>query len=129
MTNSSYATIDYHRNGHPEKSQWTISEAEEINCFKLSENNKWLLQDHGWGLHFINGKADFLGIAQDRVTLVFIAKFVAKSPANAWHGYPADYRNNSKDIPAECILKEWLNKKIISTAKIRKITKGQPCSL
>lgn len=124
-----YKINPLHRNGSTNKSQWTISENSEIQCFELARVSEWLLPRKGWGLYIVESKPEWLGVAQDHVTQVFIAKFVHDENSSEWHGYPADYRNNQQDIPEEKILKKWLLEERLLPAKIRKIAKGQPCNL
>ena len=123
----SYLHNPRHRDGSPSKSQWTINYAEELTCFKESHAHSWLLIDTGWGLHFSNQKADHLGISCDKLRSLFIAKFIANDNPSYWHGYPADYQVNVRDIPSLEILNNWMANQIFSRAKIRKILKGQPC--
>jgi hypothetical protein len=118
-----------HRNGTSEKSQWLISEPAELASFHLSVRSGWIQEESGWGLHMPNGAPEWLGLAQDHITLVFIAKFVSSNAPRLWHGYPADHRRSSRDIPPVQVLREWLTQRLLTPAKIRKVTKGQPCSL
>jgi hypothetical protein len=129
-----YVINPHHRNGNKSKSQWTISEADEVESFSSARKQGWILDEKGWGLHMINNRPAWLGIAKDRTTQLFIAKFVGNpctgsSSGVEWHGYPADYRNNHHDIPEEGILRKWLSESTLSPAKVRKIAKGQPCNL
>lgn len=124
----SYVVNQHHRNGNRAKSQWRITIPEENVSFDNARTSGWLATDTGWGLHLVNGNAAVLGVAQDHTTSVHLAKFVG-SVGGPWHGYPADYRNNSQDIPTPHVLGNWLSKGIFSAAKIRKISRGQPCNL
>ena len=122
-----YLPNSAHRSAGSQRSQWTISIPEERTCFQKCIENLWLLQDTGWGLHFPAGFPEYLGVAEDQETSLFIARFVGKS--GAWHGYPADHQRNFQDIPDGTILSNWLGRKLLGAAKIRKITRGQPCRL
>ena len=124
-----YVVNPHHRNGNVKKSQWTISEADEIKCFDLAKGQGWVLGDRGWGLHVSRKRPTWLGVARDRDTQLFIAKFVGSSSGAEWHGYPADYRHNHHDIPEGEILRSWLSVSGLSPAKVRKIARGQPCNL
>ena len=93
----------------------------------MTRANHWIENESGWGLHYSNGVLDYLGLAQDHTTQVFIAKFVGNQ--GTWHGYPADHQQNRQDIPAERIRKIWIDTNVLRRAQIRKITKGQPCRL
>lgn len=88
----------------------------------------WHSNDDAWGLHFVNGAVDYLGVAQDHATPVFIGKFVMDR-SGTWHGYPADHRRNQQDIPSETIQKQWLDGQVLPVPKLRKISKGQRCVL
>lgn len=69
---------------------------------------------------------NYLGVAEDHKTDVFIAKFVSDPNSSQWHGYPADQRK-SQDIPAQPILAKWLAANVLSPPKVRKIGRGQRC--
>ena len=122
-----YSPNPQHRNRTPEKSQWSISLAQEIAYFNTTYANQWIDNNNGWGLHYSEGRLDYLGLAQDYITRVFIAKFVGDR--GTWHGYPADHQQNQQDIPTERIRTIWINTNVLRPAQIRKITKGQPCRL
>ena len=119
-----------HRNNLGNKSQWRISEDEERTVFSITWNRGWAANCLGWGAHFPNGAAEYLGVAQDHATPVFIAKFVDSSATGIWHGYPVDHsRNFPGNVPDLDILNQWMADGIISTAKRRRIQKGQRCRL
>ena len=122
-----YAPNPQHRNKTKGKSQWSISRAQEVACFDTTHANQWVENNNGWGLHYSAGVPDYLGLAQDHTTRVFIAKFVGNQ--GIWHGYPADHQQNQQDIPTERILAIWMKTNVLRPAKIRKIMKGQPCRL
>lgn len=117
-----------HRNNTPRKSQWLIPEHEELRIFELCLARTWIVGTFGWGLHLVNGHPDYLGVAQDRVTQVFIAKFVREPAAPNWHGYPAEH-SRTWDRPDDTVLEMWLLGDVLPPAKVRKISKGQPCKL
>lgn len=94
----SYLPNEQHRNGNPEKSQWTISLDDELASFFQAEERGWQESNKAWGLHLVEGRIIYLGVTKNRQTPVFIAKYTCSRDA-VWHGYPADYRNNSQDIP------------------------------
>jgi len=123
-----YQCHPHHRNRNPNKSQWTITETEEIGCFRLTWVSAWIVDSAGWGLHLVNGSPDYLGMAQDRHTRVFIAKFVSNGGQAEWHGYPADHGRTS-DRPHDEVIGTWLADRTLPAAKIRKIQKGEPCNL
>lgn len=123
-----YQIHPHHRNGHPHKSQWTISELEEQACYAATVTAAWILDRRGWGLHFANGQLDWLGTDKFGVRRLFVAKFVG-SRNDDWHGYPADHMRRAQDIPPTEILGMWLQGGVLPPAKIRKLMKGQPCNL
>lgn len=126
-----------HRNGNPQKSQWSISELDERNCFENAAGflhiYGWTLTFCCWGLHFSEGGLSYLGISaansSDPRRELFIAKFVDSNQNNRWHGYPADHVDHPQDIPPENILSHWMRLRHLSPAKIRKISKGQRCKI
>jgi hypothetical protein len=79
-------------------------------------------------LHMLNGAPEYLGVAEDHTTRVFIAKFVADHQGS-WHGYPADYRRKVQDVPPLPVRKLWLDNQVLTGPKIRKIGKQQRCIL
>ena len=110
------------------KSQWIISVAEEVQAFTHAHGNGWLQSSAGWGLHLESGIVAYLGTLYSDDSLLFIAKFVDGTATSHWHGYPIDHRR-SYDAPSTAILNVWLVSKLLSAAQIRKIARGQPCSL
>jgi len=118
-----------HRSGIIGKSQWRISESDERDIFRSAITKHWLIETVGWSLYISNGQIQYLGVAQDHLRRVFIAKFVDKGKRRNWHGYPVDHQRSTFDIPAPEVLKMWIDEGLLSNAKIRKITKGQPCNL
>ena len=126
-----YEVNPVHRNGMPTKSQWAIPEAHEVDSFTNALANTWVGHGIGigWGLHLVNGRAAYLGVAKDRVTNLLIARFVDGTRTQNWHGYPADHQANAQDVPDESILNAWMAAELIAPAKIRKLEKRQPCRL
>jgi hypothetical protein len=122
-----YQPNPVHRNGTPGKSQWIVPLSAELSAFGRAGSSGWLLETAGWGLHLEANRADYLGTSRDAERQIFFAKFVMS--AASWHGYPADHVTNRADIPAPPILRSWLDQEFLRAATIRKITKGQRCSL
>ena len=129
VSNQDYTIKLDHRNKTKEKSQWTVSHQDEVSIFIDAYTRTWVSEDNAWGVFFSNGNLDYLGVAQDHVTQIFIAKFVNDVIHNNWHGYPANYQIHSQDIPEESILKNWLDNDILPKSKINKIARGKPCKL
>lgn len=116
-----------HRDKTGGKAQWTVSELEERNVFKLAMSNQWKERKFAWSIHRPAGSVAMLGVDRDHTTQVFIAKFDEHEPS-AWHGYPCNYKAPQQRPPSS-ILHDWLNQGILSAAKIRKITSGQRCAI
>ncbi len=127
--NQNYTIKLDHRNKSKEKSQWTVSHQDEVNIFIDAYNRTWVSKDNAWGIFFNHGEIEYLGVAQDHITQVFIAKFVNDIAHTNWHGYPANYQMHSQDIPDESILNNWLVNNILAKSKISKIARGKPCKL
>jgi len=115
------------RDGTSGKSQWRVSRQDEIRCFDGARASNWLVGPVGWGLHLSAGVPDYLGVARDHQSRVFVAKFTGEQ--NVWHGYPADHRRNHRDIPTESVLADWMREGLLARATVRKLTRGQPCRL
>lgn len=122
-----YSPNPEHRNNNPCKSQWIITEKEEIECFRVAYDKGWTNERDAWGLHYSQNTIAYLGIAENRTINLFIAKFKNDVPHNNWHGYPADYQRKPQDIPDKEILSKWITNNVLAKAKIRKIMAGQPC--
>jgi len=125
----SYQHHPGHRDGTAGKSQWSVTETEERGIFDHSRMSQWLSQYLGWGVHVVTGQAVYLGNSDDSARSLIIAKFVASNSPKIWHGYPADHQRRIQDIPEPKILMEWMRLKYLKPAKIRKLMRGQPCSL
>jgi len=112
------------------KSYWTITTAEEVAIFSAAHTNNWQGKDGKWGLHLPNQVISYLGVAQDHIRKVFIARFVCNTGQNTmWHGYPADPESNTQDIPPEQILSEWNTLGYIKPKQMRLLIRGQRCDL
>jgi hypothetical protein len=109
------------------KSQWSISQHDEIECFKLASNSKWTYKDSFWGLHIGEVGPGPLGLAPSRC-LLHIAKFVNDNIGN-WHGYPVAHWLSPYDKPGESILSDWYVLGLISKPKMAKIHRGKQCAL
>lgn len=125
----SYQHHQGHRNGAAGKSQWTVTQVEERSIFDHSRTSHWLAQNLGWGVHVLSGQAAYLGNSDDGARRLIIAKFVASNSPKTWHGYPADHQRRTQDIPDTTILMAWMSLNYMKPAKIRKLMRGQPCSL
>ncbi len=119
--NGFYKAVGYHRNGNPNKSQWLISVDEEINCFVVTIENRWISDDHrGWG---ISADCKVLGKTTSKND-TYIARFEEDRYAlNHWHGYPADLSRN-QDIPLGFILIDWKQQNYITKSQYSKIRRG-----
>ena len=124
-----YGVHPHHRNRSPQKSQWDISRDQELDVFVNARDQHWLSKDLGWGLHIVRARVAYLGKAQDRTRRLFMAKFVDGNRDQKWHGYPADHQRRPSDIPPAPILRDWMNSSLLRRAVVRKVLRGQPCSL
>lgn len=123
-----YMSVSYHRNGNPIKSQWTISIEEEFESFKISRLQNWHNERRGWGLHPTNPFSEIGRSVSNRS--VMIARFQEMSPngqviQDIWHGYPADIRGKTNDIPTVDVLKSWLANGYINGNQFSKIRSGK----
>jgi hypothetical protein len=114
--------------GNTDKSIWTISNEEEVELFIFSKSANWTEDNVCYGLK-LNGTAILvIGRTPDNHNLK-IAKFVDGNRNNKWHGYPADPKNKSQDIPCTEILTSWRNLNYIGKSDVRKLKQQIPCDL
>ncbi len=118
-----------HRNGNRAKSQWTIQQAEEITAFTYCYDHTWFIGDRAWGLHYQQGSLTYLGVGVDRQRALFVARFEDGNSNQQWHGYPADHQRNVHDRLPEQLKELWIRNGVLDPAKVRKLSRGQPCSL
>lgn len=124
--NLTYLIVPYHRDGTMGKSQWTISENDEVDCFAESFREEWTNGESNFGLRR-DGNNDLIYLGKNSFGEdLLIAKFVSNS--SDWHGYPSDYVRNTHDIPDFSTLKEWREKKFIQKSQMLKIKQGKPCN-
>jgi hypothetical protein len=90
--------------------------------------SSWLQSSVGWGLHLVDESAAWLGKSAIHRERLFLAKFVDPTEKSDWHGYPADHCRNAQDVPSEGVLDSWIERGLLSGAKVRKIIRGQRCS-
>jgi len=120
-----------HRNGNPEKSQWTIQPDAELATFESAMSRSWRDETTAWGLFPLDAPHK-LGISAKNATLwprnLFMAKYVS-SDSLTWHGYPADPVRRTSDCPPDDVANMWLKTRLVPKSFIRKSRKRQPCSL
>lgn len=125
-----YLVSDKHRQwGNPNKSIWTVLPKEEYHCFQFTYQNNWIEVNDAWG--YLPGGGKHLkilgrGINGEKLQL---ARFRRDPNATEWHGYPCNYISNTYDIPSTSIMKQWVEKKVITKAKMSKIQQGIACNL
>lgn len=127
---TTYTSISQHRiGGYRNKSFWTISLQEEVECFKNMYLRKWMIEFKGWSvLQATDNRLKELGKSKNGEILK-LSKFVDSNQNNSWHGYPADYQRNIQDRPPISILEKWFKNSIIEKHQISKILQGKRCNL
>ena len=112
-----------------QKSQWIISEPQELSVYLGSVKKNWRTSGAYWGLALHDNSPQPLGVSpRPSSFILMIAKFVADEQNN-WHGYPVAHWLSPWDKPDISILKEWKDSRIINKAKMAKIHRGYKCSL
>ena len=81
-----YEPNPLHRNRAKNKSQWTISTVAEQTVFTQTVQQDWREANYTWGFHMKEGKPQYLGVDRDHKTLVFMARFEARTVPQIWHG-------------------------------------------
>lgn len=125
-----YAPHPQHRNAAfaTQKSQWTISVADETHTFTSAVAAQWTSSNEVWGLYLVQAVPKVLGTtALPNQFSVQIAKFVGDQ--GNWHGYPVAHWLSPYDRPAYAVLEKWKIGGIINKAKLAKIYQGKRCSL
>lgn len=114
-----------HRNGNPQKSQWTIGNREELEVFAWSLENWSYDGRYYWGVFLNNGTNAVLGLTAGGFDSK-IARFVVNGQPQIWHGYPVDYINNPQcERPNRAVLSHWFEIGIITKPKILKLMRGK----
>lgn len=119
----------HRRTGNENKSIWSLTYNDEVECFIQAMNGNWKEETEAWGIKVINNTLQVVGHTNNYTHELKLAKFVDGSNTNVWHGYPADYLRKVHDIPKEKILKDWVEKGFLTKAKMCKIRLGQACNL
>jgi hypothetical protein len=119
-----------HRDGTPEKSQWTIALEDEFASFDRTLSESWAQAKAGWGLHIVDDKARYVG----RSALNYGASpkdlfMIFFNIAQVAHGYPSDPQRSKREIPPDSIRAAWLAKQYLRPVVVRKLGRGQPCKL
>ncbi len=128
-TTGNYIISSQHRRrGNPNKSIWTITFEEEVDCFIQALNGNWKIATEAWGIKVVDNILQVVGLNNNNGNLK-LAKFVDGTNTNVWHGYPADYMSKAQDRPATSILKDWVDNGYLTKAKMSKIRLGQSCNL
>ena len=123
-----YFVSSAHRRYQKDKSRWTISIDNEIECFVNSQTSNWIEDLVSWGVFQQGNNLLNIGVNPQRLPLK-IAKFVDCSGDDIWHGYPADYARNYQDRPGMLVLQNWRERGIIEKHHIIKIRQGKECNL
>ena len=127
-TEAKYYISSAHRRVQRNKSRWTTTLEQEVECFVSSQINNWVEEICSWGIVQNGNSLLILGQNPQNESLK-IAKFVAKNNDNVWHGYPADFCRNIQDRPSITILQNWRTNGHIEKHHITKIRQGKQCNL
>lgn len=124
-----YVATPAHR-GKPsqDKSSWSISVPDEVQCFEKASLSGWSGNGHRWGNWSASGKLAPLGTNHWNEEL-HIARFVDGGATAPWHGFPADYRRRTQDRPPAQVLFAWRDAGLIEKHMVAKIRMGKRCSL
>lgn len=124
-----YVSKPDHRDGTRSKSQWRISLNDEYASFALGTSSTWIAGQFAWGLHLVNNIADYLGssaVDPGPDVALCVAFFQLAVPC---HGYPSDPKRSTREVPPNEVRNDWLAKKYLRPAAIRKIGRGLTCKL
>lgn len=120
-----YQINPHHRNGNPNKSQWTIGNHEEVEVFGWSVENESKTDEYYWGVLMDGAVCLPLGITPHRLSSK-VARFECSAQPRVWHGYPVDYVNNPQhDCPGRDVLLKWATLGIITKSQIARLIGGR----
>lgn len=125
ITREIYQINPKHRDGSPNKSQWTIRNNEEVAVFGWALEHNSQSDGYYWGVFYDGLTSRVLGqTAKHQDTK--IARFECSAQPRIWHGYPVDYLTDPQhDRPNRTVLLEWAHLNIIKKHQIAKLTGGQ----
>lgn len=113
-----------HRDGSPNKSQWTIRNQDEAGVFGWALEHGSKSGKYYWGVFLDGLNSCVLGqTTSHRDTR--IARFESSAQPIIWHGYPVDYFTApQRDCPDKDVLSDWEAQKIITKSQISKLIRG-----
>lgn len=118
-----------HRDGTPTKSQWTVPISDEYASFSLGVDSGWISDTAAWSLHLVDGLATYLGRSAQNpgpVAQLCVAYFQLAALS---HGYPSDPARSIREVPPNEVRSDWLAKRYMRPAVIRKLGRGLVCKL
>lgn len=124
-----YMSKPDHRDGTRTKSQWDILVADEYAAFSLGVESGWMDGSSAWGLHLSDGVAAYLGRSAAQYGFQFPLFVAFFQLANICHGYPSDPTRSNREVPPNSVRGDWLAKKYLRPAVIRKLGRGLTCKL
>lgn len=103
------------------KSQWSISQWQELNLFSTAHANGWFIKDKGtvWAILVSSDGLNVLGT--DSSYELFIARYTCDQ--GQWHGYPVAPKQH--DRPPSNILKTWHSSGLINNSTMNKWLQGK----
>lgn len=114
-------TVNYQHRGKltiAQKSQWRVSEWEELRLFLLAQSNEWICSKKClWAVD-----EEFHVIGEGTNGNLFIAKY---SPdQDNWHGFPVSPKRDGDRPPSET-LKDWVNRGFVRKSVATKMAQGK----
>lgn len=125
--------VDHRNKANKNKTLWSITEADEVECFEGSVINGWnarktqgRVNKMGWGV-VLNAKnrPAVVGHAPPEYKRELVFARFDEGNAAAWHGCPADYLARTQDTPAREVLNAWVGLEYITKTAMRRILCGQ----
>lgn len=128
MKFSCYQVNIQHRNQNNQKSQWKISEAEELEIFVAGLLNKWCDQTKMkiWSLPKQVGSFLQIGVERQSIggsTKLYMAKFTCDHNGT-WHGFPVSSKS-VQDQPSEELMDVWYKMGLIDKSFRNKWSQGK----
>ena len=124
-----YQVDNLHRNGNPNKSQWTVKTEIELQIFTFGLLNEWCntSQDVIWSIPKHSQQLTSIGteraIKGSSTECLYIAKYTGDSNGT-WHGYPVSNKSQP-DHPPQEIVNQWIQTNHIDKSFFSRWVRGK----
>lgn len=116
-----YISLNYHRSGRTDKSNWCVSRQKEYEIFCAADTGNWSdFKGNYWGVGDPEGRTE-LGTKGE-----LICKFPRTSnTTDPWHGFPVHRDDHDKHAPPLEFVEQWIALAVVTKTFGRRIQKGK----